>query len=445
VSASTTAESDRENNDEVTLGSDHSGSEDESNSQASSRRSRRSPRKSASSAQQLADIKQKHQQQMVVKTAKERKLEKENDELAAKLKALEEEKAATEKRLASSITVREELVGKYHSALATVGGRKSSSLAKNAGMVMQIKKVTKKKLWRMVKFIGNDAQLMKAARMVLDLLNLKDYLHKEGETDDRKKDIDVRVAEWLALYSTDVRAAINENRSYVQSEMKKIALGWLKQGKTLLPFEDFKKIALRDLADRDGNYDETLEEQFDLYLVMVSACAGSATYGDKQRRSDPVSTASFGNKLAVPPSTEAMVLVMYENCHQKWLNMHQRKEIDKIPGDIPKYSSRRHEETKEWMGKYSDSCSGNSPYGGWGADGIKQFNELKKEIATLREEPPAGFLEIETDAMHRFSAAYQAERNRKKRANGKADEDESAPAKKQKPDDALVLADFDEE
>jgi len=393
---------------------------------------------------------------MVSKTTKERRLEKEKAALEARLAAVEEEKAATEAKLAREKQETKRVSAKYVKSLATVGARKDSKVKKNLGMLMQIKKVTKKKVWQLVKFIGNDQQLREAAMMVLKALTMKDYTHVDGEDDTRRIKVDTLVEEWLAVYSTDVRAAINDQRSYVQSEMKRIALTYLKEGmaegKTLPTPEEFELIAMRNLDDGHGNDVPDKVEIFDLYLMMVSCCSGTHTYGDKKRRSQLISLATtHEGKLAVPFSTEAMVMVMYQNCHQKWLNMHKRKEIDKIPGDIPKYSSKRHEETKMWMGKYSDSCSGNSPYGGWCTDGIKEFNRYRTQICDLRTDHFETIKKYEEDAMKRFYDAYITERKRKKKENGQPDDVEDAGSdqensgKKQKTVDEEVFAAFDEE
>jgi hypothetical protein len=175
----------------------------------------------------------------------------------------------------------------------------------------------------------------------------------------------------------------------------------------------------------DENPDPKKEKKFDLYLTFLSAVAGSGIFGDKARCTDPVSLCmTTDGKAAVPPSTEAMCLIMYNNCRQKWLNMHQYKELDKLAGDIPKYSSKRHEETKQLMGKYLDSCSGNSPYGGLSNKGIKAFNALTKAIRTLRNENAADILPVEKFAAARFLKIDNEERKRKKATNRKEGEGE---------------------
>ena len=238
---------------------------------------------------------------MVKKTAKERQLERDMAALQKQLSDMQAEKLAAEEQAQAEAKDKARMAKKYVSALATVGARKNAGLEKNQGMIMQIKKVTKKKLWQRVKFIGNDKQLRKAALLVLEMLGIEDYTHKEGESEARKIQVDTNVEEWLATYSTDVRAAINDQRSYFQSEAKKIALTWLKEGKTLPPPKEFEKIAMRDLEDEDGVEVAEKVQVFDMYLLMISACAGSATYGDKLRRTEPVSTAPTSEgKLAVP-------------------------------------------------------------------------------------------------------------------------------------------------
>ena len=387
----------------------------------------------------------------MAKSQAEKRLEKEKRELQAKLDAAEAEKDEAKAKLAGTKSFADELKKRYRTQLAKTGGRGTPNKAKNKGMVMQIKKVTKRFLWKSVKFIGNDKQLQEAAMMVLDRLQIKDLTHTDGESEATAEEIDLKVDDWLATFSPDVRSATNDQRSYVQSEMKKLALQWLKDGKELPPASEFIEIAKRNVLKEGGEVDPDKEALFDLYLLFVSAVAGSHTFGEKQRRSEPLSVAvDTTGKLAVPAGTEAMALVMYENCHQKWLNMHDHKVTKGMAGDIPKYSSRRHEDTKQWMAKYSDSCSGNSPYGGWGKEGIKRFTQLRKQIKELRRLHAATILDTETDAMKRFSDAYEAERKRKRRANGASEEEleeeaSGSATKKQKSsdDDEDVLAEFE--
>lgn len=431
---------------------DHFGSDSEEELLSSSTGSGKSKdrRRSAGTTQQIQELTAQYRKEMVTKTAKERKLEKEKQELEDRLAEMEAERDAAVKKQQTAATGTEGLVRQYQQALAKSTGKSVDKASKNKGMVMQVKKVAKKKLWRTVKFIGNDSQLDKATDMTLKLMKLKDYQHEEDETEEKRLKIDLKVVEFRGLYRCNVRCAINDQRSYVQGEMKKFILIWQKDGNELLCFDDFKSIAMRNVVDEDGNEDPDKVKQFDLYLMLLSACAGSHTFGEKQRRLVPVSDAlTEEGKTAVPPSTEAVCLVLYDNCVDKWREMHNYKEVEKKTGDIPKYSSKRHEETKQWKAKYSDSCSGNSPYGGWNKEGLVQFNTVKKEISNLRANKKEEILVVEKAAVKRFYALWLADRKRKAAENGRTIDDEDleelAPSKKQKSGEDEVLAEFDEE
>jgi len=395
----------------------------------------------------------------MAKSAQVKKLERDKEKMERALEGLQAERdgAITERDealadLDKMRRMKDDLRARLNDAHANGGNKSPKKL--NAAMIMQTKKVTKKEAWRVCKMIPNDKHLKKVCELVIDHLKIKDFLHLDGETDIRREEVDDRRAEWISMYAPTVRAALNEQKSYVQSEMKKIFLECKKKDMDLPPYPEFADIAFRNLnsdADvpegQDPQIDPAKVEIFDVYLLMLSACAGSHTYGDKQRRTTPVSVCLTKNgKTAVPCSTEAMCLIMYDNCYNKWMEMHNWKEVDKNPADIPKYSSKRHEETKKWMGKYSDSCSGNSPYAGWSLEGIKKFKQLMTEIKALREDDLEAILEIEQAAVDRFALQYQEDRKRKNAANGKGDDDDkdgadddSSKRRRENPAEAVEL------
>jgi hypothetical protein len=189
------------------------------------------------------------------------------------------------------------------------------------------------------------------------------------------------------------------------------------------------------------------------WLDHVGAVAGNTYYPKKIRRTQEVSVAinSADDKLCVPPSTEAMAFLIYENCYQKWIEMHKWKEIEKNAGDVPKYS-KGNPKTHRFQAKYSDSCSGQSPYGGWGSDGLKRFNTIKAAIAKMREEEPDCIAIVESDAVKLLHDQAVAERKKKLEENGQevpTDEDAILPKKKRSrktnSSAEVVLAEMDED
>lgn len=356
----------------------------------------------------------------MAKSQEQRRLERENAEIREQLEQVRQEREQAVARAQAEATKKKALQVKYRATLAKVGGTRSQDQLKNQAMVQQVKRSAKKKLWAIVKFIVNDVQLAQATLILADLMQLKELQHSEGETDAERELIDEKRGEFQVLYSTDCRHAINEQRSYYQGEAKKLYTAYRIAGGPAISYEKFKEIAMRNVYYEDGNPDPDKVKIFDLYVLMLSACAGSSTYGEKHRRTLPISTArkDADGKLCVPYGTEAMTLVMFDNCVEKWDRMYNFKHLEKNPAKIPKYSPKKHEETLAWKTKYSDACSGNSPYGGWGEDGIKAFNELTKEIKTLRETRSEEILEVENAAVQRFQELYVEDRKRKAEASG---------------------------
>ena len=451
-SSSTTKKSRRS----ASVSSHPSDSEDEENttpdSQSRSKHRETSPtyRRSAGRTEEITHLKSQIRTHKMAKSQEQKRLERENAQMREELEAANAEKARAEAKAKAEARGRKSLQEKYHSTLAKVGGTKAQDNLKNKAMVDQVRRTVKKKLWAFVKFIGNDKQLAQATTLLIDLMKLKDLMHVEGESEAQKEEINEKCAEFRVLYSTDVRQATNDQRSYYQGEAKKIYTDHRKNGGDPISYAEFKEVAFRDVTDNDNNLDPKKVKIFDLYALMLSACSGSSTYGEKQRRTLPVSTAKKEDgRFAVPFSTEAMVLVMFDNCVQKWDNIHQFKEVEKNIAKVPKYSPKKHEETKQWMTKYSDACSGNCPYGGWSKDGIKLFKDLSSEIKDLRETRSELCLEVETAAVQRFHDLYVAERKRKAELMGRTYEegddsgDSRASKKSKSKSDDQELAEFD--
>ena len=342
-------------------------------------------------------------------------------------------------------------LAKYKEVLVRLAAAKMAPSSKDETMVLQVQKAVKRDLWRLVKFIGNEEQVRKAGLMVIDLLLIKDFLVTEEDPEEKQQEVQVAVEQWLTTYASDIRQANGEQRSYVQSEMKKIVLAFLKRvGKIPTP-KEFFQLSQRNLSRTTPDQQADQEELFDFYVTLLSAVAGSATYGEKQRRTDPISACKTQDgKTAVTISTEAFLVVMYENCYNKWLNMHKWKEVDKNPGSIPKYSRVRHAQTQDFMAKFSDTLAGNSQYGGWSREGIEKFNAYIKAFKTLRETNSEGCRAEELLSVSRFKAAYDEERKRKRAENGLPEEDDLLENTRKKrarqPDDddeEDIVADFD--
>ena len=450
TTVSTLSEKSPPSEDDVSLESDV-------DSPAQSTKSSTRTRPSASAAQEILILKQRITKLNMGKSQEVKSLEKKlakSDKNRADMQAeLDNALGELEDTVSERDAIQarfDELLAKYKACMEKLSSMKSPDNEKNDGMVRMVRKMTRSGGWLKFKFLTSDKQLRIGSTIVMDLLKLKDCMLYDDDSEERTQEVELNRADWLNKYSTDVRAGNNEQRSYVQSEMKKIALQWMRDGKTLPTTVEFAKVARRDL-DRNSKESQELDEEiFDMYVKMLSAASGSKYFGDKHRRTYPISKCkTTDNKVAVPPGTEAFVIVMYENCYVRWLNMHDFREVQKKKGNIPKYSSLNHDETKQWMGKYSDSCSGNSPYGGWSKEGIESFNAHSKVFKELRQKNSNSYREVEEGAMLRFAVAWDEERKQKRRDNGLEEEEDSAAASRKKKrarqdsEEDEVVAEFD--
>jgi hypothetical protein len=349
--------------------------------------------------------------------------------------------------------VHKDLQTKYRASLSTCTGKKKKA-EKSDITVREINNQVKRIKWRTLKFVGNDDQLLSAATSVLDLLNIKDLMFTKDDDEDRIAEVQANRDEWVALYGTDVRSAVNEQRSYVQAQQKKIAITWLEgseklglDAKPLPTVSEMWQVVLRNI-EVEGDEEATRQREilFDWWTEHVGACAGNTYYSKKIRRTQQLSIAiAPDGKKCVPPSTEAMAFLMYENCHVKWTEM-SKFHAEGNSGNIPKYS-KDNAATHRFKARYSDSCTGQSPYGGWGSDGIKRFNELKKAITDMRMNDADRIAMVEQACVDRLHERAVAERKKKLSDNGQSvPEDELALLPKRKkakkaPDVILTVED----
>ena len=303
-----------------------------------------------SSAEAINDLSEWYKEQNRMVNTKAQKAKEENDNLKKQL-------ADMQKKMKEQQEANQSLQVKYQVAV------KSGTGHRNDGVVQQIKSVVKRHLWRTVKFLGDEEDEMDVTGKVLDLLNLDNHSPMPIDSDEKKAEKLRRRVDWVATYRKPVREALNDQRSYTQSQQKNVALEYIrnqepkptdkaKKEEFLPTVDEMTKVVMRDLEHSDKNEQAHLEHLFDWYVTeMLPACAGSKYWPEKLHGQVGVSFHYVNDqegKYAVPPSTEAMCLVMFENCRNRWINMYIYKDIDNLGGEIPRYSRKKHEETAQW-------------------------------------------------------------------------------------------------
>lgn len=266
---------------------------------------------------------------------------------------------------------------------------------RNQGYADLVVKKTKRELWRTVKFLSNEKTELAATERCLDLLKIKEFML----TNDKAKDkvIKAKRADFVGTYNSDCREGINEQRSYVQSQMKKVFNKAMSNEVVPPSVEDLYKVVTRDIplpSDTDEAQQEEHERLMAVFLWywddLLPKCAGNIYWRDSIRRHQCISIANHEGKQCITSSTEAMCALMYDNCREKWEKMYARKKEDPT-AKMPK--KKDDPETDDFAGKYSDAQSGQSKYGGWNPEGLEKFRQVVGQVKAARQTEKSAQLE----------------------------------------------------
>ena len=259
-----------------------------------------------------------------------------------------------------------------------------------------LRETIKEKVWREVKFVSSTKQMTALAQATCKLSGL------EGKfTDDGK--LTPEGADWVRTYEGTINKMLNDHRSYCQTAMKDVCTKMMKDYKLkeLPTNEEFLKI-----IRRDEDVDMVLFEWWwDEY--MPKAC-GSAKVWNKltkyfglMRSHHPP---ACNNKVYITPSTEAWGMLLIENCRDRWPKLMKLKEKngDRIvyytkaaPENKPGVQYVNVKEDQDFVGKYTDTESGQIQFGGWSNDGLKRYKELRQLNQQARDLPTTKNLENE--------------------------------------------------
>jgi hypothetical protein len=273
--------------------------------------------------------------------------------------------------------------------------RKKGYEKRNQGYADLVAKKTKRELWRTVKFLSNEATENIATERCLDLMKIREFTL----TNDKGKDlvINQKRSDFVATYRGDCREGINEQRSYVQSQMKKVFNKTMEREEVPPSIEDLYKVVTRDIplpSDTDEAQQQEHERLMTIFLwywdELLPKCAGNIYWRDSIRRHQCISQATHEGKQCITNSTEGICALMYDNCHDKWDKMWKNKQEDPS-AKMPK--KKDDPEVDEYAGKYSDSMSGQSKYGGWNPEGLAKFQEVVAQVKAARQTEKSAQLE----------------------------------------------------
>ena len=321
-----------------------------------------------------------------------------HNKLEAENKKLKELSGDLEKENENLSKENTELHEKYQAALEKLKEMRSRrpQVKYERDLANRLITATKHEVWRTCKFITSVPQERKLTARALDCLRDPRFMF----TGNKEKDEEMKLIrkEAIELYRSDCREALNDRRSYTQSQCKDRCL--MKMVNTpgpdrLYEIDDIIRVATRDIPteDEDKAEHDRLMDVFVFYWDELLPCvAGNVYWRDAIRHRQCITIANLKSVVCIPAGTEAMTVLLYENCAQKWINIFELKGGDlSNKTKIPK--RKDHPEYLKFVAKYSDSASGQAKYGGWSTDGLQRYAELRSLIADGRKQDKVPNLE----------------------------------------------------
>ena len=273
------------------------------------------------------------------------------------------------------------------------GGKKATQKQPgySKGHANTMERTVKHKVFRRIKFIQNEKQERQLAEWAFDasgLANEEPFL--QPNTPEGRARFEELKEACVIRYMPVCREALNNHRSYIQQQLKNKMWEW--RAKTKKPFptvDQIIEVATRNLpplgedpSPEDQNaYDEVMAIAILYWDVLLPAVAGNAWWRWGIRSTTTISKAQVGGDACITAGTEAMAVLCYENCLDKWNEIWELQKKDP-KAKIPK--KKNDSESQKFRGLFSNPFAGQAKYGGWNRKGIARFKELRTLISEAR-------------------------------------------------------------
>ena len=262
-----------------------------------------------------------------------------------------------------------------------------------------VAQATKRFVWGSVKFVKDDANLLRATSHIFDQWKLKEYQGLEGkEFVEAKKN-------WLLQNKELVRTAMNDQRNYAQSQLRTFITARMMFDQRVPTPQQVLDCATREPYLHEEEDKHWIMEMYhdDLLFKVV----GKEHWDSWVRHYACISTAKPTDpegKLFIQVTTEAFLVACYQNCYDKWLYIvEEKKQNREADRKDPRFNT-----------PFIDSDAGQAKYGGWNQAGKSYFKELCKKIKEARERDHVQ--EMEKACLQRVRINNKIEERDQKRA-----------------------------
>ena len=296
-------------------------------------------------------------------------------QLQAKISQLQEQLAERERNYKLELAQVRKSVPKGKKRKSSLGGY-GHQVPVSSELKERVVVVTGTELWRTCKFLANEDQLFEACEFVM--ANIPETA---ALVDEENEDKEVNIMAFNENYGETICRTINVKRGDVQSGLKKAYEARVASGRSVPTPKQLAEVIRRQGLEYDPEDPSKNEENREWFLWywehLLSKVGGKNSWGHSIRCYGTISKHSLPDdpkKKYITSSDEALVLVLYENCGQRFpYTAECMTKGRKVDQDHPRYQSR-----------WSDARAGQCKWGGWNLDGRKRYKELRGKISKAK-------------------------------------------------------------
>ena len=291
----------------------------------------------------------------------------------------------------------------------------------------EIIEFVKTEIWRETKFLGNEDELDRVCKEIM--VSMPQFSAMVSEDD---AEMDENIAAFCDIYGNEICKAINTRRSIVQGALGKAYTKRFLAGKPMPTPAQIKNIVLRkglvlveipegtqgeELASLQAINKEVEENRdfFEWYWECLLPCIGGKhCWGYSVRNYTTISHGKFPDdpeKKYVTSSDEALVVILFENCGQRFPFSAQLK-----AEGVTKLDEKTHMKDPKYQSKYSQDHLGNVQWGGWTDQGRKRYRTLRGIIATNKRKDHV--YPMEREMLRRIQTKNNCGRKKKGKKKG---------------------------
>lgn len=301
-------------------------------------------------------------------------------------------------------------------------------VALNESIKQQCKVLGKDVGFRIMQFTTDDDELDKITHFCLTFIPQYADL-----TDFDAAEVVLRKG-WVKTYRKWVNVGLNDQRAYVQGQLKLAYFRLMDLGKPLPTVDDLMRCAKREVSPICPRYclyptnysplalffcshckiDVKKPEDYELmafyWEYVLPAVASKNSWTKVIRKcttpSQALTRSKFHpNKPVFLSSVEAFGILMVDNCWEKWPASHKWKK-EHPEEDLPSNSKENLTKYPFLRARYTDSAAGQQQFSGLVGKGETRFRAIEAEIKTAQNENSEAMLAVEKAFLRKWRKEY---------------------------------------